>query len=80
MAIVVRLATEGIGIAVIPHQLVAAELRSGKLERIQTEVTMPRLSFRDSWLDSPDTLGVELVVEIAARMTKVLQKDTNKSA
>jgi DNA-binding transcriptional LysR family regulator len=68
MATVVHLATEGIGIAVIPHELVEAELRDGRLERIQTEVTMPTLSFCASWLESPDTLAVELVVEIAARM------------
>lgn len=68
MATVVHLATEGIGIAVIPHELVEAELRDGKLEWIQTEVTMPPLSFCASWLESPDTLAVELVVEIAARM------------
>ncbi|MCD1626658.1 MAG: LysR family transcriptional regulator [Paracoccaceae bacterium] len=68
MATVVHLATEGIGIAVIPHELVEAELRQGKLERIATEATMPPLSFCASWLESPDTLAVELVVDIAARM------------
>jgi DNA-binding transcriptional LysR family regulator len=68
MATVVHLAIEGIGIAVIPHELVEAELRNGKLERIETEVTIPPLSFCASWLESPDTLAVELVVDIAARM------------
>ena len=68
MATVVHLATEGIGIAVIPHELVEKELRDGTLEWIQTEVTIPPLAFCASWLESPDTLAVELVVEIAARM------------
>jgi DNA-binding transcriptional LysR family regulator len=74
MATVVHLATEGIGIAVIPHELVEAELRDGKLERIATEVTMPLLSFCASWLESPDTLAVELVVDIAARMASSWNK------
>jgi len=74
MATVVHLAIEGIGIAVIPHELVEAELRNGKLERIETEVTIPPLSFCASWLESPDTLAVELVVEIAARMANSWNK------
>ena len=75
MATVVHLATEGIGIAVIPHELVETELRDGRLEHIRTEVTMPPLSFCASWLESPDTLAVELVVEIAARMARGWNED-----
>jgi DNA-binding transcriptional LysR family regulator len=78
MATVVHLATEGIGIAVIPHELVEAELRNGTLERIQTEVTIPPLSFCASWLESPDTLAVELVVDIAARMASTWNEPENE--
>lgn len=67
MATVVHLALEGIGVAVIPYQLVKEELNSGRLELIQSDVRMPQLSFCASWLESPDTLAVELVVDIAAR-------------
>jgi DNA-binding transcriptional LysR family regulator len=70
MATVVHLALEGIGIAVIPFQLVQDELDSGKLELIQSDVRMPQLSFSASWLESPDTLAVELVVDIAARVAR----------
>ncbi len=70
MATVVHLAVEGIGVAVIPRELVAKELALGTLELITTELTMPPLSFCASWLESPDTLAIEMVVEIALRMAK----------
>ena len=68
MATVVHLALEGIGIAVIPYQLVQEDLQNGRLVLIQSEARMPQLSFCASWLESPDTLAVELVVDIAARV------------
>ncbi|MCF6370820.1 LysR family transcriptional regulator [Rhizobium halophilum] len=68
MATVVHLAVEGIGVAVIPYQLVKEELKSRKLELIHSDVRMPQLSFCASWLESPDTMAVELVVDIAARV------------
>lgn len=70
MATVVHLALEGIGIAVIPYQLVTEELQTGRLELIRSDVRMPQLSFCASWLESPDTLAVELVVDIAARVAE----------
>lgn len=68
MATVVHLATEGIGIAVIPHELVETELEQGRLELILTDLAMPPLSFCASWLESPDTLAIEMVVDIAVQM------------
>lgn len=66
MATVVHLAMEGIGIAVIPHEPVEEQIRSGKLELIRTGLSMPQLTFCASWLEAPDTQAVELVVDIAA--------------
>jgi hypothetical protein len=43
-------------------------LRSGRLELIRTSIAMPQLTFCASWLEAPDTLAVELVVDIAARI------------
>lgn len=76
MATVVHLALEGIGVAVIPYQLVKEELGSGRLELIQSDVRMPQLSFCASWLESPDTLAVELVVDIAARVAGARSVET----
>lgn len=69
MATVVHLALEGIGVAVIPYELVETELRTGRLELIRTDIVMPQLTFCASWLESPDTLATELVVDIATRVT-----------
>jgi DNA-binding transcriptional LysR family regulator len=69
MATVVHLALEGIGVAVIPYELVEADLNAGRLELIKTEIVMPQLTFCASWLESPDTLATELVVDIASRVT-----------
>ena len=68
MATVVHLALEGMGIAVIPHDSVANEIRDGRLQRIRTDILMPQLTFCASWLPSRDTFAVELVVDIAARI------------
>jgi DNA-binding transcriptional LysR family regulator len=69
MATVVHLALEGIGVAVIPYELVEADLNAGRLELIKTDIVMPQLTFCASWLESPDTLATELVVDIASRVT-----------
>lgn len=67
MATAVRLALEGIGVAVIPAALVIDELASRRLEIISSEVTIPPLSFFASWIAAPETYEVGLVADIAAR-------------
>lgn len=79
MATVVHLALEGIGIAVIPHEPVGEEIRSGRLELIRTSLSMPQLTFCASWLEAPDTLAVELVVDIAARIAAQRPSDTERA-
>lgn len=68
MATVVHLALEGMGIAVIPHEPVEDEIRSGKLELIETGISLPQLTFCASWLEAPDLIAVDLVVDVAARI------------
>lgn len=70
LATVVRLALEGIGLAVMPLDIVRQELADGRLELIKTDVSVPDLSFSASWLASPDPLAVELVAEIAVRIAQ----------
>lgn len=74
MAPVVHLTLEGIGIAVMPLAIVEDELARGALLHIQTDVALPHLSFNASWLASPDTLAVELVIGIAARIIEERSK------
>ena len=68
MATVVHLALEGMGIAVMPHEPVEEEIRSGRLELIETGITLPQLTFCASWLEAPDLVAVDMVVALAARI------------
>ena len=70
LATLVHLAAEGFGVAVIPHDLVEEDLASGRLELIETEIVMPQLNFCASWLDAPDNLSVELVIDIAVSVAE----------
>src|SRR5579863_10091859 len=70
LATVIHMAIEGLGIAVIPTSIVENELADGRLELLSTELKIPPLTFSASWLASPDTLAVELVAELAARIAQ----------
>lgn len=72
LATVIRMAIDGIGVAVIPTAIVEEELASGRLQLLETDVQIPDLTFSASWLSSPDTLAVELVAELAVQLA---QKD-----
>jgi DNA-binding transcriptional LysR family regulator len=62
---IIRLAVEGVGIAVIPPEVVRAELEQGKLEIVRTDVILPDVSFTASWLSSPDALAAERLAHLA---------------
>jgi DNA-binding transcriptional LysR family regulator len=68
LATVIHMAIEGLGIAVIPSAIVANELRDGRLQQLDTDVRIPPLTFSASWLASPETIAVERVAELAARI------------
>jgi DNA-binding transcriptional LysR family regulator len=70
LATVIHMAIEGLGIAVIPTSIVENELADGRLELLSTDLKIPPLTFSASWLASPDTLAVELVADLAARIAK----------
>jgi DNA-binding transcriptional LysR family regulator len=64
------MAVEGLGIAVIPTSIVENELADGRLQLLSTELKIPPLTFSASWLASPDTLAVELIADLAARIAQ----------
>jgi DNA-binding transcriptional LysR family regulator len=66
LATVLHMAIEGLGIAVIPAAIVESELESGRLKQLDTDVTIPPLTFSAAWLSSPEIVAVERVAEIAA--------------
>lgn len=70
LATVIRMATDGLGIAVIPTAIVQRELAEGTLQLLSTELQVPALTFSASWLASPDTFAVELVAEIAVGLAQ----------
>lgn len=77
LATVIRMAIDGIGVAVIPTAIVEEELANGRLQLLETDVQIPDLTFSASWLSSPDTLAVELVAELAVQLA---QRDEARAA
>lgn len=65
LATVRMMALDSLGIAVLPPEIVLEDLENGRLRRINTDVTIPDFSFYASWLESPDTIAVELIAQIA---------------
>ena len=70
LATVIHMAIEGLGIAVIPTSIVENELADGRLRLLPTDLKIPPLTFSASWLESPDTLAVERVADLAARIAQ----------
>jgi DNA-binding transcriptional LysR family regulator len=70
LATVIHMAIEGLGIAVIPSSIVETELANGKLQQLSTDLDIPPLTFSASWLESPDTLAVERVADLAAKIAQ----------
>jgi hypothetical protein len=55
---------------VIPTAIVENELASGQLQLLSTDLRIPPLTFSASWLESPDTLAVERVADLAAKIAQ----------
>ncbi|MET0906215.1 MAG: LysR family transcriptional regulator [Tardiphaga sp.] len=70
LATVIHMAIEGLGIAVIPTAIVQNELADGRLHLLNTNVPIQPLTFAASWLASPDTVAIELVANLAARLAQ----------
>jgi DNA-binding transcriptional LysR family regulator len=70
LATVIRMAIDGIGVAVIPTAIVERELAEGQLHLLTTDLQVPTLTFAASWLASPDTLAVELVADLAVKLAQ----------
>jgi DNA-binding transcriptional LysR family regulator len=70
LATVIHMAIEGLGVAVIPTAIVENEMADGRLQLLTTDQQMPKLTFSASWLASPDTVAVERVAELAAKLAQ----------
>ncbi len=69
LAPVLRLAVEGVGVAVIPPAVASRELDDGRLIAVVTDVVLPALSFTASWLGGPETGLAEAVAAMAVAFT-----------
>lgn len=69
---VVRMAADGIGIAVIPAVIAEAEIRAGSLCIVQTDATLSDLTFTASWPVTPDA---EMAAEIASIAANIAAQD-----
>lgn len=65
LAPVVRLALDGAGIAVVPPIVAAAEVASGRLRLLETEVALPDLAFTASWIPGRGSRHAALVASLA---------------
>lgn len=65
LATVVRMALDGIGIAVIPPAILSNVAAAGKLHRLNTKVALPPLNFVVSWPATPESPAAQKVAEIA---------------
>jgi DNA-binding transcriptional LysR family regulator len=70
LATVIHMAIEGLGIAVIPTAIVENELADGRLRLLATDLTISPLTFSASWLESPDTVAIELVAALAGQIAR----------
>jgi len=73
LATVVRMALDGIGIAVIPPAILHNVAAVGKLRRLQTKAKLPNLNFVVSWPATPDSYAAQKVAEIAISVAKEIK-------
>lgn len=68
LATVVRLAVDGLGVAVIPPAIAEDQINTGALVEVATGTRLPELSFAASWLKTPDAAPIAKVARLAARV------------
>jgi DNA-binding transcriptional LysR family regulator len=66
LAPAIRLALDGIAVAVMPPAIVREELRSRRLMKVETDLCLPELAFVASWPIAPGTMVAERVAALAA--------------
>jgi DNA-binding transcriptional LysR family regulator len=70
LATVVRMALDGVGIAVIPPAILENVTAFGRLRRVKTGVKLPALNFVVAWPSSPDSFAAQKVADIAVQVAR----------
>lgn len=79
LATAVRMALDGIGIAVIPPAILKNVAPAGKLRRLTTKIDLPPLNFVASWPTTPDNPVARRVAEIAVNVAQKAVRPTVKA-
>jgi DNA-binding transcriptional LysR family regulator len=80
LATAVRMALDGIGIAVIPPAILKNVAPGGGLRQLATKVELPPLNFVASWPAAPDNPAARKVAEIAINVARKAMKTLQKPA
>jgi DNA-binding transcriptional LysR family regulator len=80
LATAVRMALDGIGIAVIPPAILKNVAPGGKLRQLATKIELPPLNFVASWPTTPDNPTARRVAEIAVEVAHKAMKPALKPA
>lgn len=70
LATIVRMALDGIGIAVIPSAIIDNIAFAGRLRVLKTKPELPKLNFVVSWPATPDSFAAQKVAEIASKVAR----------
>lgn len=70
LATIVRMALDGIGIAVIPSAIIENIAFAGRLRVLKTRPELPKLDFVVSWPMTPDSFAAQKVAEIAGKVAR----------
>jgi DNA-binding transcriptional LysR family regulator len=70
LSTIVKMTEDGIGISAIPPAVIRRELESGELRIINTQISLPDLSFTASLPITPDGLISEPVAQLAIEIAK----------
>ncbi len=70
LATVVRMALDGIGVALIPPAILPHVASDGRLRPLKTAVELPSLNFVVSWPATPDSFAAQKVAEIALQVAQ----------
>lgn len=73
LATIVRMALDGIGIAVISPAILDNIALAGRLRVLKTKIELPKLNFVVSWPVTPDSFAAQKVAEIASKVAREMK-------
>ena len=70
LATVIRMASDGLGIAAVPSAIAEREIADGSLVPVELDVALPDLVFMASWPSGPTPFLAETVANLAAEVAR----------